>query len=68
MTKTEAELFRNHWKVVHTVELKELRRTSPLIKIRQLNALMTSVEELGWKRKLRIGESEVRNRSLAMTL
>ncbi len=62
MTKAEGRAFVARWKRVHEAEREELRRTPPEVKLRQLAALMASVEQLGWSEALAAGEEVVRER------
>jgi hypothetical protein len=62
ITKSEVKAFRSQWKIVNNAERKELRDTPAIEKFKQLVALMSSVEELGWTKALLVEEKEVRNR------
>ena len=62
ITKLEARAFRRRWKIVNHAERQELRNIPEIEKFRQLVALMSSVEELGWTKALAAEEKAVRNR------
>jgi hypothetical protein len=62
MTKGEARAFQKRWKAVNKAEAEELRRTSTSDKLRQLSALMASIDQLGWREALEEEEASVRDR------
>ena len=62
LTKTEAKVFKARWAAANNAERQELRATSLTHKLRQLAALMASVDKLGWAKSLAQEESEVRVR------
>ncbi|MCL4705437.1 hypothetical protein KJ068_09770 [bacterium] len=62
MTKAEAKKFRKRWQMVNAAEREELRKTPPEVKFRQLEALMASVDQLGWADALAAEEESVRAR------
>jgi len=62
ITKSEARAFRTRWEIVNNAERQELRNIPVIEKFRQLVALMSSVEELGWTKALAAEEKEVRER------
>lgn len=62
MTKTEARNFINRWKAVNDAEREELRLTPVEQKFEQLVALMSSVTQMGWDKRLREEDTEARNR------
>lgn len=62
LTKADAAAFKARWTAVNRAERKELRATSVSRKLRQLAALMASVDKLGWTKSLAHEESEVRIR------
>ncbi len=62
LTKAEARAFRTRWETVNAAERTELRATPLEHKLRQLAALMASVEPLGWTKALAAEEAEVRDR------
>jgi len=62
MTKAEIEAFAARWKLVNRSEERELRKTSSLQKLRQLAALMASVDDFGWAEALAAEDEEVRRR------
>ncbi|HWR73908.1 MAG TPA: hypothetical protein VN604_12120 [Nitrospirota bacterium] len=61
-TKTEAREFQARWKRVNASETEELRRMSMDDKLRQLAALMASVDSFGWRELLAGEEKQVRER------
>ncbi len=62
LTKAEAQAFAARWKMVNAAEREELRATPLVTKLRQLAALMASVDRLGWAQALAEEEDEVRER------
>jgi hypothetical protein len=62
MSREEALAFKARWRLVNEAEEEELRATPPAKKLRQLAALMASVQAMGWSEALREGEEEVRAR------
>lgn len=62
LTRAEARGFAARWQRVHAAERDELRATPVAVKLRQLAALMASVDQLGWSEALAAGEEEVRER------
>lgn len=62
MTRAEAKAFRSRWDMVNAAEQAELQATSLDQKLRQLAALMASVEPLGWTEALAAEGTEVRDR------
>lgn len=62
MTKQEARAFVRRWALVNAREREELRATTPDQKLRQVAALMDSVQLFGWDRALAAEEDEVRSR------
>jgi hypothetical protein len=62
MTREEARAYVARWKLVNQAEIEELRATPTVVKLRQLAALMASVDELGLREALSEGEAEVRER------
>jgi hypothetical protein len=62
ITKQQARDYVRRWKLVNQAEIEELRRTPMAMKFRQLQMLMASVDELGWRKELEEGEAEVRER------
>ena len=62
ITKAEARSFKKRWRAVNAAEREELRIAPVAHKLRQLDALMASVEGLGWTGALTAEESEVRDR------
>ena len=61
-TKAQVREFRDRWQRVNDAEIEELRRMTPMEKLRQLAALMASVDELGWQAKLMEEDQQVRER------
>ncbi len=62
MTRKELQAYKNRWTRVNSAEIEELRRTPLSEKMRQLAALMASVDNLGWRESLREEEEMVRQR------
>lgn len=62
MTQAEAVAYVRRWRMVQAAEHAELRRASPELKLRQLAALMASVDWLGLRQALAEEEDEVRDR------
>jgi hypothetical protein len=62
MTKTEAQAWAARWRLVNQAELDELRKTPPETKLRQLAALMASVDAFGWRAAFAADQVEVRER------
>lgn len=62
LSRKEAQAFRRRWEMVNAAERAELRATPLDDKLRQLAALMASVQSLGWTDVLAEEEAEVRVR------
>jgi hypothetical protein len=62
LTKEELRGYLSRWQKVNARELKELRDSSMTQKIAQLNALILSVNQLGWIKSLGEEEAKVQNR------
>ena len=62
LTAKEARSYRARWERVQAIERRELRQMSLHEKLRQLAALMASVDALGWNEALRAEEAAVRVR------
>ena len=62
ITKKQAREYKRRWKLVNQAEIEELRRTPMELKFRQLQMLMASVDEMGWRDGLADGVEEVRER------
>jgi hypothetical protein len=62
LTRKEARAFRTRWEMVNAAERIELLTTPLDHKLRQLAALMASVQALGWTDALAAEEAEVRAR------
>lgn len=62
ISNEEADSYRRRWKLVNEAEIRELQETDPGLKLRQLAALMSSVDPLGWRQMLDMEETQVRNR------
>jgi hypothetical protein len=62
LSRKEAQAFRRRWEMVNAAERAELRATPLDDKLRQLAALMASVQALGWTDVLAREEAEVRIR------
>ena len=62
MTKSEAIAFQKRWEKVNRAEREELQNTSPIEKLRQLAALMASVDAFSWREALADEEADARTR------
>ncbi len=62
MTRADALAFRHRWELVNQAEAQELQTTPPEVKLRQLAALMASVDTFRWTAALAGEEQEVRRR------
>ena len=62
ITRSEAIAFEKHWKMINDIEREELRAIPAMEKLKQMVALMSSVEALGWAKALAAEEKEVRER------
>ena len=62
MTPEQARAYRRRWQLVNAAERAELRSAGYDVKLRQLAALMASVEALGWSEALQAEEEAVRQR------
>jgi hypothetical protein len=60
ITKKEMKAWRDRWALVNAAEIEELRTTPPAVKLRQLAALMASVDQLGWTEAMAAEEEQVR--------
>ena len=58
----EIRAWKKRWELVNQREIEELRAMSPEAKLRQLEALMRSVDQMGWREQLEEGVEEVRER------
>ena len=58
LTKKELRAYLSRWQKVNARELKELRDSSMTQKIAQLNALILSVNQMGWIKSL--GEEDAK--------
>jgi len=61
-TAAEIRAWKKRWELVNQREIEELRAMSPEVKLRQLDALMRSVDQMGWREELEQGVEEVRER------
>lgn len=52
MTRDELLAYKQRWRLVEVREIEELRAASPEHKLRQVAALMASVDAMGWREKL----------------
>ena len=66
VSKDEARAFRQRWRRANEAERAELRATSPEQKLRQLSALMASVDAMGWREALADETDGVRQRWLRL--
>jgi hypothetical protein len=62
LSKADLVAFKARWRLVNETEVAELRRTPLEVKLRQLEALMASVDALGWREVLASEEAVVRER------
>lgn len=62
MAAEEAQAYLQRWQSVNAREGEELRATPPAEKLRQLAALLMSVDAMGWRDALAEGEDVVRER------
>lgn len=62
LTPAEARAWQRRWELVNRREIEELRATPVDVKFRQLEALMQSVDQMGWREGLEEGIEEVRER------
>jgi hypothetical protein len=59
MTKAEAQAWMARWRLVNEAERKELQATPPEVSLRQLAALMASVDQISWREALEAEQAEV---------
>ncbi len=52
MTRDELLAYKDRWRLVEAREIDELRAASPEHKLRQVAALMASVDAMGWRKGL----------------
>jgi hypothetical protein len=64
----EARAFKARWALVNAAEREELQATSLGLKLAQLAALMSSVDQLGWTESLAAEEDVVRDRWLRLQI
>jgi len=62
LNRANARKFRARWELVNAAEQKELQLTPLDQKLRQLAALMSSADAMGWSEVLASEEAEVRER------
>jgi hypothetical protein len=62
LTREELRAYLSRWQKVNARELKELRDSSMTQKIAQLNALILSVNQMGWIESLEEEEAKIQNR------
>jgi hypothetical protein len=62
ITREEALAFRTRWAAVNAFQQREADATPLIERLGQLNALMISVQSLGWAEALGTGEDVVRER------
>ncbi len=62
ITKAEMQAFMERWEMVNSREIAELRSTPVEVKLRQLAALMASVDKMGWREKLQEETADVRQK------
>ena len=62
MTKEEAQLYKERWRLVNEVTIEEARRAPASLRLRQLAMLFAAGQDLGWQERMRAGEEEVHAR------
>ena len=62
VSRAEAEAYRARWQLVNQAEIEELRNTPLEVKLRQLAALMASVNQMGWTEAMASEVDEVREK------
>lgn len=62
MTKEEARLFKQRWRLVNDRIIEEVRQTPVSVKLQQLAIMFAAGQALGWTDKQKLGEEEVRAR------
>ena len=62
MTKDEARLFKQRWRLVNDRVIEELRQMPVAVKLQQLAIMFTAGHALGRADKQKSGEEEVRAR------
>ena len=60
LTKKQAREFKRRWEAVNRAEIKELRRSTPEEKLRQLFTMMEAARVFGWDKRVEAEEAEVR--------
>lgn len=66
LSKAEVQAWRQRWRLANEAERAELQATPPEEKLRQLAALMASVDAMGWREALAGEEEVVRQRWLRL--
>jgi transcriptional regulator with XRE-family HTH domain len=62
LTRGEAQAYKRRWEAVNAAEREELASTPVADKFRQVAALLSSGEKLGWTEALAAEEEQVRQR------
>ncbi len=62
LDKEKVRAWKKNWEAINALEAEELRAMTPDEKLRQLAALMESVDAMGWRDELEEGVEEVRER------
>jgi hypothetical protein len=62
MTRSEGRAWKKRWALANARDVEELRRTPPETKLRQLAALMASIDAMGWRESLEAEAEQVRAR------
>lgn len=62
MTKEEARLFKQRWRLVNDRIIEEVRQTPVTVKLQQLAIMFAAGQALGWADKQKLDEEEVRAR------
>lgn len=62
LAPAQAKEFANRWARVNQAEIDELNATPPEVILRQMDALRSAIDTLGWREELDQETEEVRNR------
>lgn len=61
ITPEQAAAYVARWRLVREFEREELRRTSPGVKLQQVEVLAEMAETLGWRKALEADDERVRD-------
>ncbi len=61
-TPAQFREWQARWQLVNQAEIEELRQTPAHVKLRQLAALMASVDQMGWSEALEAENAAARER------